>query len=126
MILNRKIYALARGRKAIYIGFDKVEGEISKELLSELEEYLMRRRKEFSFEPDFSIYEGEVRRVLEYVYENVKYGETRILRRYCKEPKFKPTLCGLCPIKEPTSDPDPLPQDNLKEKFGRIFCGFGS
>lgn len=93
-ILNRKIYALARGRKAIYIGFDKVEVEISKELLSELEEYLMRRRKEFSFEPDFSIYEGEVRRVLKYVYKNVKYGETKTYGDIAKSLNLNPRFVG--------------------------------
>ncbi len=93
-ILNKRIYAVAWGKKAIYVGFKKVKGKNSKELLLELEEYIQKRRREFSFEPDFSIYDGEIRRVLEYIYENVKYGERKTYGDIAKKLNLNPRFVG--------------------------------
>lgn len=93
-ILNKKLHALARGKKVIYIGFEELGGENSEELLWELEEYLSKGRKNFSFEPDFSIYKGKLRKVLEYVYENVKYGETVTYGEVAKRLNLNPRFVG--------------------------------
>ncbi|EJF05833.1 hypothetical protein ThvES_00021060, partial [Thiovulum sp. ES] len=35
-ILNRQLYAIARGKRVLYVGFEDIGGESSWELMSEL------------------------------------------------------------------------------------------
>ncbi len=75
-ILGKRIYAYTYGDRVLYVGFDKRKGRISKDLLMEIKEYLQGCRKEFSFSPDFSLYPKNIRKVLQYIYENLPYGCT--------------------------------------------------
>ena len=93
-ILNRQIYAIARGKKVLYVGFENIGGENPWELMSELEEYIAKKRTAFSFEPDFSVYNREVGRVLKYVYENVKYGETKTYGEIALKLNLNPRFVG--------------------------------
>lgn len=93
-ILGRRIYAYTYENRVLYVGFDRRNGKISKDLLVEIKEYLEGRRKEFSFSPVFSMYPKNIRKVLQYIYENVPYGSIKTYGEIAKELGFHPRFIG--------------------------------
>lgn len=64
------------------------------ELLEEIDEYLKRKRKVFSFEPDLSVYPMSIRVVLEYIYKNLRFGEVMTYGEIAKVLNLHPRFVG--------------------------------
>ncbi len=93
---GRPIYAYADGRRILQIGLFPIPGmETSEALEREIREYLRGERREFSFFPDFSIYPPVIRRVLEYIYLNLPYGEVATYSDVASAVGTHPRVVGL-------------------------------
>lgn len=99
-ILGREVYAYAEGNKIIQIGFHPLPGRpTSVELEREIGEYLRGERTAFSFFPDFSVYPPTVRRILEYIYHNLPYGNTLTYSQVAEAMGTHPRVVGLAMAK---------------------------